>query len=113
MLSPEESAERGLRDWPQQEKGPGSWQEQCKDGDSLVRYILDGSAVVTVTDSQSSISESLTPGSMIEVSDAAKVEWQAEEPVLILTPNYEEFGFFVVVLVTLAITSIAALTLTA
>ena len=100
----------GIREWPQQQKR-GEWKERVQNGQTLVRYVLDGKGSVTITDAESSKTAAVAPGSLIEVADEATLEWTAPGNLLILTPGYEEAGLFVGVLAALVVLSVAGVTL--
>lgn len=93
--SPERAAEIGIREWPQQVKS-GSWSEEVSDGQNLIRYVLDGTGDVEIKekDGKSKVS-SVGPGSLLEVSDEAKLIWKVNSgDMIVLTPGYEQAGLF-------------------
>jgi hypothetical protein len=94
--SPEEAANLGVRDWPQQLK-KGAWTEQVGGGQTVVRYVLDGSGTVETTTSDETGTDkkqraSVGPGSLMEVTGEASLSWEASGEMIILTPGYEEGG---------------------
>lgn len=109
--SPDDAADMGIRDWPQTQRN-GAWQEQVTDGQTLVRYVLDGQGKLTITDnssSSSSTTQAVGPGTLIEVTDDATLDWSGD--LLLLTPGYEQGGLFLGVLATLLVVSVAAVTM--
>lgn len=92
--SPDEAANMGIRDWPQQLK-TGTWEEQAGDGQTIVRYVLDGKGVVEIsTDDQTGTKRtSVGPGSLVEVTGEASLSWKASSgEMIVLTPGFEEGG---------------------
>uniref|UniRef100_A0A7S2VDB0 Altered inheritance of mitochondria protein 24, mitochondrial n=1 Tax=Entomoneis paludosa TaxID=265537 RepID=A0A7S2VDB0_9STRA len=104
--SQEEAVELGTREWPQQLK-KGTWTESISVGQSLVRYVLEGSGSVeiisleegdgsddaTAMAEQSSLRVQVRPGSLLEIAGEATVSWTTtSEEMIILTPGYEEGG---------------------
>jgi hypothetical protein len=95
--SPEEAANLGVRDWPQQLK-KGAWTEQVGGGQTVVRYVLDGTGIVETTTSDETGTDkkqrtSVGPGSLMEVAGEASLSWEASSgEMIILTPGYEEGG---------------------
>ena len=95
--SPDEAAQMGARDWPQQIK-KGTWTEEIPDGDAKIRYVLEGEGtlVSTVIDSRASSSR-IGPGTLIEATGPVKLEWTVKDKagnneIIILTPGYEQQG---------------------
>ena len=102
--SQEEAEGLGIREWPQQAKPRGSFQESCQEGQSLVRYVLDGQAKVQVSDAEESKEVSMPPGSLLEVTGEATLSWDVTSPeVIILTPGFEQVGLFAGVAVTMVV----------
>mmetsp|Transcript_13442 Transcript_13442/g.22265 ORF Transcript_13442/g.22265 Transcript_13442/m.22265 type:complete len:162 (+) Transcript_13442:54-539(+) len=93
--SPEDAADMGIREWPQQKKSIGGWSESVGDGETLVRYVLDGTGSVTIVDDDNAQTSAVQSGSLVEVTGIAKVEWAVDDSMIILTPGYEEGGLFV------------------
>jgi hypothetical protein len=93
MPSQEESVELGIREWPQQTKS-SSWTDDAKEGQTLVRYILQGSGTVTVNGKDS---RRFMTGMLMEVEGPVTLEWEKDdgEDVIILTPGYENGGLLV------------------
>jgi hypothetical protein len=90
--SPDAAADLGIRDWPQQLK-KGSWSEASDPGQTLVRYVLDGTGTVEIESNQSSKSSVLGPGTLIEVTGEAHLSWEASSSeMILLTPGFEERG---------------------
>lgn len=91
--SQEEAEGLGIREWPQQAKSKGAFQEVCQD--TLVRYVLDGQGSVQVTDGEESKQVAMAPGSLLEVSGEATLDWVvASDEMIILTPGFEQGGLF-------------------
>lgn len=90
--SQQESEDRGIRDWPQQTKS-SSWTDEATEGQTLVRYILQGSGVLYV-DGKSS--KKFNAGMLVEVEGPVKLDWKKDvgEDVILLTPGYESGGLF-------------------
>ncbi len=93
----EESVQLGIREWPQQTKSQPTWDEEAKVGETLTRYILQGSGdlTVTLTDSSSSNnSKKFSAGLLVEVSGPATLNWvnKGSDDIIILTPGYEQGG---------------------
>lgn len=106
----EEAEEMGIREWPQQAKQQGSFQEVCQDDDkSLVRYVLDGSGSVTITsledeDNDQEQKVAVAPGSLVEVTGTARLTWQVDsKEMILLTPGFEQLGLFAAVAVGLVV----------
>mmetsp|Transcript_11524 Transcript_11524/g.16230 ORF Transcript_11524/g.16230 Transcript_11524/m.16230 type:complete len:161 (-) Transcript_11524:809-1291(-) len=57
--TPEEAANMGVRDWPQQVR-QGEWEEQVNSGTTLVRYVLDGTGVVEITTNSNNNNDTAT-----------------------------------------------------
>jgi hypothetical protein len=92
--SPDAAAEMGIRDWPQQLK-KGSWTDASGPGQTLVRYVLDGTGTVEIVTNNDSITKSSTigPGTLIEVTGEAKLSWESSSSeMILLTPGFEEGG---------------------
>ena len=96
--SPSEAESLGIREWPQQARSKGSFEEGVQEGQTLVRYVLDGEANVIVVKTKNTPKEersSMRPGSLLEVRGEAKLRWQVEsEEVILLTPGFEQIGLF-------------------
>lgn len=102
--SPENAADMGIRDWPQQLK-EGNWNEEAKDGQTLVRYILDGTGVLNTEASDlGTKSYKLTPGTLVEITGQTSLNWKANDQLIVLTPGFEEGGKFIGVLVIVLLT---------
>jgi hypothetical protein len=109
--SSDEAAEIGVRDWPQQTKG-GVWEEYSKDGDVLVRYVLDGTGTLEIVENGKKSSNRLAPGTLIEIDGEAKISWTVSSTnMIILTPNFEEGKLFLAVAAIVVVTFLALLTL--
>ena len=66
--SPDDAADMGIRDWPQQLKKAGSWSETVDEDQTLVRYVLDGTGAVNVVDENGQDEKTAVgPGSLVEV----------------------------------------------
>ena len=100
----EEAVSLGARDWPQQLKS-GSWTEQIDSGKTAARYVLDGTGTVDVIllqeDGSPKVSEptphKLVAGSLIEAVGPAKLSWQVDDEMIVLTPGYEQANLFAAV----------------
>lgn len=100
----DDAAARGIRDWPQQLK-EGTWNEEAKEGRTLIRYILDGTgALDTEADDLGQKSFKLTPGTLVEITGQASLHWEATDRLIILTPGFEEGGKFLAVLIVMLLT---------
>jgi hypothetical protein len=74
----------------------GGWSESVGDGETLVRYVLDGTGSVTIVDEDDGGQTSaVRSGSLVEVTGIATVKWTVDDDMIILTPGYEELGLFV------------------
>ena len=118
--SPDDAADMGIRDWPQQVK-KGYWEERCTEGEPpLVRYVLDGTGTLDIstssydTTSMKKTSQILSPGTLIEISNVDEGEsvnllWQANEgeDMIILTPGFEQGGIFIGAIVAMILTFVA------
>lgn len=97
--SQEESVALGIREWPQQTKTQLSWVEEVKEGNTLTRYVLQGSGDVTVVSSSKTLNKStkFQPGLLIEINGPATLNWKrsSDEGVIILTPGYEQGGLLI------------------
>ncbi|GAX26567.1 hypothetical protein FisN_21Lu075 [Fistulifera solaris] len=92
-----EAESLGIREWPQQARSKGSFEEVSREGQTLVRYVLDGEAKVTVVKQNIPQKETfiMRPGSLLEVRGEAKLTWQVEsEEMILLTPSFEQLGLF-------------------
>ena len=97
--SSEKASEMGVREWPQQLK-KGTWQESSKEGGTLVRYVLDGTGSLEVSENGSPNRKiSLSPGTLLEVSGDVSLSWTAKNEMIILTPGFEEGGTLAIVAV--------------
>jgi len=101
--SPEEAAEMGARDWPQQIK-KGTWVEEITQGDVKTRYVLEGAGtLVASTDNDGGASTSrVGPGTLVEATGPVKLEWEVKgkavnNEMIILTPGYEQQGLLLAV----------------
>jgi hypothetical protein len=92
LPSPDEAASMGVRDWPQQSK-KGFWTETASEGQTLVRYVLDGTGYVKIdADETSKQTTQLAPGTLIEITGEATLSWNTPGEMIILTPGFEEGG---------------------
>ena len=99
-----EAESLGIREWPQQAKSKGTFEESCKEGQTLVRYILDGQGSVEVADSDESKQISVAPGSLVEVKGEATLSWSVtSNEMIILTPGFEQVGLFAGVAVAMVV----------
>lgn len=105
--TPENAAEMGIRDWPQQLK-TGSWEETIKENETVVRYVLDGTGTLCIRNNGSEKKQNVGPGTLIEATGECGLIWEVKnnEEMIILTPTYEEGGTFLAVVVCLIICSI-------
>jgi hypothetical protein len=95
--SSDAAAEMGIPEWSQQLK-EGSWEETSSEGQTLVRYVLDGNGVLEIDTADHKYPKrttNLTPGTLVEVSGDASLSWSAEGEMIILTeiiltPGFEE-----------------------
>ena len=93
------SVELGIREWSQQTKS-----EEAKEGQTLIRYILQGSGTVAVTVAGSvgnnNQPKKFNTGMLLEVEGPVLLEWNINKDdeggdVIILTPGYENTSLFV------------------
>ncbi len=93
MPSQEEAVELGIREWPQQTKS-SSWTDEAQEGQTLVRYILQGSGTLIVNGGDS---KKFATGMLMEVEGPVSLEWKKDdgEDCIILTPGFENGGLFV------------------
>ncbi|CAB9511102.1 expressed unknown protein [Seminavis robusta] len=105
--SQEDAEQMGIREWPQQAKSKGTFEESCTEGNSLTRYVLDGTCSVEVTSEEDDDDKeqfSLSPGSLLEVTGPANLRWQVTSPeMILLTPGFEQLGLFAGVAVGLVV----------
>eukprot|EP00525_Craspedostauros_australis_P007288 CAMPEP_0198124484 /NCGR_PEP_ID=MMETSP1442-20131203/39989_1 /TAXON_ID= /ORGANISM="Craspedostauros australis, Strain CCMP3328" /LENGTH=140 /DNA_ID=CAMNT_0043783883 /DNA_START=138 /DNA_END=560 /DNA_ORIENTATION=- len=102
--SPDDAADMGMREWPQQVQS-GTWQESCADGDVLTRYVLDGTGTLRV---DGEAAQTVAPGTLVEVTDAAQLVWEASsDEMILLTPSFEEGGKLIFVALGLLVLSVA------
>lgn len=94
MPSQEECVQLGIREWPQQTKSSLSWREEIKQGQTLVRYILQGSGTVSVVDGN--FSRKFYAGTLLEVEGPETLMWERNEgeDVIVLTPGFENGALF-------------------
>ena len=120
--SPDDAANMGIRDWPQQVK-KGYWEERCTEGEPpLVRYVLDGTGTLDIstssydTNNLKKTSQVLSPGTLIEISNVEEGEsvtlfWKVDtsegDDMIILTPGFEQGGIFVGAIVAMILTFVA------
>jgi hypothetical protein len=102
--SPDDAAAMGIRDWPQQLK-KGSWEEKSNEGQTLVRYVLDGTGVLEIeTDDLPKTTNKLSSGTLVEISGESSLSWRADGEMIILTPGFEEGGKFIGVILVMLLT---------
>ena len=88
----EEAEQMGIREWPQQAKSKGTFTESSKDGQTLTRYILDGTGRVQVDDK---VPLAVKPGDVLEVTGEGKLTWEVlSDEMVLLTPGFEQVGLF-------------------
>ena len=92
MPSQQESEQLGIREWPQQTKS-STWEDQASEGQTLVRYILQGSGTLYVDGSSS---KRFNTGILVEVDGPVTLKWEKDdgEDVILLTPGFENAGLF-------------------
>jgi hypothetical protein len=96
-----ECEELGVREWPQQSK-KGSWNERVDPGNSLVRYVLEGTGSLVIVEDANAITtqEEVRPGFLIDINagdDPLRLEWECDADcpeVILLTPGFEEANVF-------------------
>lgn len=90
--TPDEAAEMGARDWPQQFKN-SDWSETVPDDKIVTRYILSGQGTVSSADANVQ-KRRIGPGTLVEITGPANVEWSVNDgdEMIVLTPGYEEAG---------------------
>ena len=90
--TPDEAAEMGARDWPQQFKKAG-WSETVAEDKVVTRYILSGHGTVSSADANVP-KRRIGPGTLVEITGPANVEWNVNDgdEMIVLTPGYEEAG---------------------
>ena len=91
--SPEEAADMGIRDWPQQFKTE-NWSEFVAEDATLIRYILSGTGSVEITDEDLAFTRSkeVGPGSLLQVTGPATLKWTVNDELIVLTPGFEQGG---------------------
>jgi hypothetical protein len=105
--TPTEAASLGVREWPQQLKS-GDWTEEAKEGSTLTRYILDGTGSVSISSAEGRSQQSIVgPGTLVEVTGKASLQWSTPEEIIVLTPGYEEGGLLIAVALSLFILTIS------
>jgi len=95
--TPDEAADMGARDWPQQTRSAPGWSESVPDDAVVTRYILSGRGTVSSTAGDGrggSPRRNIGPGTLVEITGPADVDWTVEagEEMIVLTPGYEEAG---------------------
>jgi len=99
--TPDEAADMGARDWPQQAKSSPGWSESVPDDAVVIRYILSGRGTVSYSSSgdgsgktRGSPRRKIGPGGLVEITGPTDVDWTVEagEEMIVLTPGYEEAG---------------------
>ena len=85
--SPGEGAEMGIREWPGFLKKDRDFDEEAEAG--ALRYVLEGNGTCTP---QGESSIDMEPGTLLECIDPVKLSWQVSEPMVILTPKFEQPG---------------------
>ena len=90
--TPDEAAEMGARDWPQQFKN-SDWSETVPEDKIVMRYILSGQGTVSSADANVQ-NKRIGPGTLVEITGPANVDWSVDAGVemIVLTPGYEEAG---------------------
>ena len=99
--SPDEAAEMGIRDWPQQLK-KGVWDEIVAEDRTVIRYVLDGTGSVEIIAGESEATQTakVGPGTLVEVTGKASLSWKIDtNEMIILTPGFEEGGTLLAVAV--------------
>lgn len=91
--SPDQAVAMEVRGWPQQLK-KGNWSEQVPEGKTKIRYILDGTGSLSVIGGGTI---NVGPGTLIEISGDASIEWVASGEMIVLTPGFEEGGKLLIV----------------
>lgn len=89
--SQEKSVELGIREWPQQTKSQSTWDEEVKDNETKIRYILQGDGELIINNDKA---KKFSSGVLIEVNGPANLNWvkKSDDDVIILTPGYEQGG---------------------
>ncbi len=90
--TPDEAAEMGARDWPQQFKKAG-WSETVAEDKVVIRYILSGHGTVSSADANVP-KQQIGPGTLVEITGPTNVDWNVNDgdEMIVLTPGYEEAG---------------------
>lgn len=90
-LPPDEAAEFGVLDWPRYLRTDHTFTETLTAEDGLVtRYVLEGTATITVETVQLRNTRQVYAGSLIDVIGPATIEWGGmSDQVVILSPNSE------------------------
>lgn len=99
----------GIREWPQQVKR-GKWSEFVPSETTVTRYVLEGSGTLEIIDEdQAKVQRTtLVPGTLIEVTGTASLQWSTSgddndknnnNEMILLTPNFEQGGLLVGVVV--------------
>ena len=92
--SQDEAVSRGIREWPGFLKKGQDFTEPAKAG-ATVRYVYGGRGKLAATgaDGSTQIAD-ISPNTLIEVDAPCELSWTIEEPLTLLTPDFEQLGLF-------------------
>jgi len=103
-LEPDAAAEQGVREWPFSSRPKGVSEETVEAG--AVRYVLKGEGEVEWSDygggAAGDAPVAVGPGSLVEATDQCNVRWRFPEGATILTPTFEDYRLYGVVVAVLA-----------
>lgn len=99
-VSEAEVDERGMRDWPLTAQ-PKSFSDRYTAGEEL--FVQEGSAELRVSeflDAKEELCEtvSLKSGLLLTVNQDCAIEWKVTEPLVLLTPTFQDSGAFLAVI---------------
>ena len=99
------AVEMGMREWPQQVQ-QGRWSEFVPSETTVIRYVLEGSGTLEIVDEDQAQAQStsLVPGTLIEVTGTASLQWSTlpdTTDMILLTPNFEQGGLLMGVVVSI------------
>lgn len=101
--SSDTAVELGIREWPQQVQ-QGEWSEFVPSETTVIRYVLEGMGKLEIVDEDQAKVQTtaLAPGTLIAVTGTASLQWSTQDndkDMILLTPNYEQGGLLIGVVV--------------
>ena len=103
--SSEEAVEMGIREWPNQVR-QGKWSEFVPSETTVIRYVLEGSGTLEMLDQDQATTQttSLVPGTLMEITGTASLQWSCtSKDMILLTPNFEQGGLLVGVVLSIIV----------